>query len=172
MRGAGKTTVGRELANLLKLPFVDTDSEIERHTGRTIADIFAIDGEAAFRRLEVDAVRDAVAQTPCVISVGGGAVLDVGNVDRLKRTAVVVWLFAPVEVLCNRVSRDAASPRTRPSLTEHGGLDELRTLLARREPLYRAAADVMFDTGTSTPGVIARALQMQLADFARGGLDA
>lgn len=162
MRGAGKTTVGRELARLLELGFVDTDSEIERSVGRAIADIFAVEGEAAFRAREVVAIRDAVAQAPCVISVGGGAVCDPENVRRLRSCARVVWLRAPVNVLWERISADGASSRSRPSLTGQGGIEELQTLLSRREALYRACADVTLDTEARSPDALARELQARL----------
>lgn len=155
MRGAGKSTVGRELARLLRLPFVDSDAEIEMRAGRTIAEIFATGGEAEFRRLERETIQRLADGTPKIISVGGGAVLEETNVEFLRRGARVVWLRASVEVLWGRIDQDPTSPSRRPALTSMGGLGELRTLLAIREPIYRAAADMIVDTDGREPEAIA-----------------
>lgn len=160
MRGSGKSTVGRELAARLNLPFIDTDELITHAAGRCIADIFAHDGEIAFRRLEPNAVREST-QGPAVISVGGGAVLDAGNVSDLRSAAMVVWLTAPVEVLCRRLEQDTANAVSRPALTRLTPADEVRSVLAVREPLYRAAADFAIDTASITPGQVAEEIARQ-----------
>jgi shikimate kinase len=93
-----------------------------------------------------------------VLSVGGGAVLDPGNVARLRAGGTIVWLAAPAEVLWTRISQDARSVEMRPNLTADGGLDEVRKLLAAREPAYRAAADFTIGTGSSSPEDVAAAI--------------
>jgi shikimate kinase len=154
MRGAGKTTAGRLLANRLNIPFIDTDEIIVTERGMTIAAIFASEGEEGFRRCEVEAVRRATDQSPAVISVGGGAVLNPENVARLQNTGRIVWLAAPAEVLWQRIVGDEASIASRPSLTPRHSLEEFMQLLASRESLYQAAAHVKIDTEGLTPAEV------------------
>jgi shikimate kinase len=161
MMGAGKSTVGKRCAQRLDRPFVDTDEIVTAVAGAPVAEVFARDGEDAFRALERTAVADAcAAPVPSVIAVGGGAVLDPENRRRLRDAGVVVWLRAPVDQLVRRVG-DA---RTRPLLAgdPKGALRRLATL---REPAYEAAAHVTVDTGGLT---VTRAADAVLATFAAG----
>jgi len=146
LRGCGKTTVGRELARLLGGECVDTDEVIAERAGRSIAEIFASEGEPGFRKRESEAIREVVRTPPAVISVGGGAVLDPRNVDALRSVACVVWLTAPTEVLWERISQDEATAACRPPLTDQPGIDEVRRLLAERTPFYQRAADLQIET--------------------------
>jgi shikimate kinase len=155
-RGAGKTTVGRELAGLAALSHMDTDELVVQGAGRSIADIFAEEGEAGFRQRESDAIREALAAGPTVISVGGGAVLDSCNVEALRASATVVWLTAPAEVLWRRTASDPATSASRPPLTPLSGRDEVEQLLVARAPLYQAAADFTIDTSDRRPLDIAQ----------------
>ncbi len=106
----GKTTVGRRLAALLDRPFVDTDAEIIKRAGKPIADIFAQDGEAAFRQMERDLVRELAEQRGLVIATGGGMLVIPENRDLLLRTAFVVCLNAPPQVIGARLSRERGRP--------------------------------------------------------------
>lgn len=162
LRGCGKSTVGRELARLLGCVCIDTDAMIEEEAGYTIADIFAKGGEAGFRKRERDAVARAVRTPAAVISVGGGAVLDLDNVRMLRSVANVVWLTASAEVLWDRVQADPKTSDSRPALTEKTGVDELRQLLADRKQYYEDAADVTIDTEGKTPGEVAEAIEQIL----------
>lgn len=146
MRGSGKTTVGRSLAQRLRCTFLDTDEWIVDRTGRSIAEIFQADGEVGFRRLERQAIDEVCARRPRVASVGGGAIVDPRNVNLLQALGVVIWLDATPEVLWSRIGGDPASPAMRPPLTGQSGLAELRSLIARRSTLYRVAADHRIDT--------------------------
>jgi shikimate kinase len=96
--GVGKTAVGRDLARLLDRPFVDTDSMVEAGAGRSIPQLFAA-GEAVFRRLERDAVEEALALPPCVIALGGGAFSQPGSAELLREKALVVHLYTPWSVI-------------------------------------------------------------------------
>ncbi len=155
MRGCGKTTVGRELATILHCAHVDTDDLIRQGAGKSIADIFAQEGETAFRARELEAVRQAVSVAPTVISVGGGAILDERNVEALQNAATIVWLRVPAEVLWQRIVGDPATADSRPPLTAQSGPDEVRQLLAQRSRYYEAAADLILDAAIQTPGQIA-----------------
>jgi shikimate kinase len=151
MMGSGKSTVGKRCAERLARPLVDTDEIIEGLAGVSVAEVFGRDGEAAFRELERTAVRDAcAAPTPSVIAVGGGAVLDADNRQRMRAAGLVVWLQASPEKLAMRVG-DA---RSRPLL--HGDpAGTLGRLDALRRPAYEAAAHEIVDTdGLSIAAVV------------------
>lgn len=153
LMGAGKTTVGRRLAQRLGRPFVDTDDLVEETAGRTIAQIFADDGEPAFRALERAAVADACASpTPLVIAVGGGAVVDAENRRVIDAAGIVVWLRACAAQLAARVGDGAG----RPLLAGVDGTAEaLERLASLREPSYEAVADVAIDTDALDPDRVA-----------------
>ena len=155
-RGSGKSVVGHELARLLGGDLKDTDEGVVDRAGRSIAEIFEAEGEAGFRRREAEAIAQVVKAKPMVISVGGGAVLDEGNVARLKAVARIVWLTAPPEVLWARIDTDHTTAASRPSLTGLGGLEEVQRVLAERRARYRQAADLAIDTNGKTPDQVAR----------------
>jgi len=154
--GTGKSEVGRRLAQRLGRAFVDTDQLIEEHAGKRVAAIFAEDGEAAFRALERDAVRDA-ARGGTVISVGGGAVLDSENVRVLRAAGLLVHLTARPDVILERVG----DPRSRPLLGDDPRAAVTR-LLAEREPSYAAAADVTIDTSDRSADEVVQDIQQAL----------
>ena len=134
MPASGKTTVGKLLAQRLNRTFIDTDDEIVAKAGKSIPDIFAQEGEAAFRALESDVIREMGAKTGAVIATGGGAVLKAENVTALKQNGKVFFLDRAPEKL---------SPGTgRPLFSDP---QQAFQLYAQREPLYRAAADVTVD---------------------------
>ncbi len=139
--GCGKSTIGRQVARELKFDFVDTDGLIEEHTGRTIAEIFEHAGEAAFRKLENEVVRQLEARQGVVIATGGGLVEQPGNLDGLKRHALVVCLWASVETIWERTRHQTH----RPLLQTADPQASIRELLARREPYYKQA-DVIVNT--------------------------
>ncbi len=154
-RGSGKTTVGRVLARLTSVPFVDTDELVAGEAGKSIADVFREEGESAFRRRESDVIARVSAGGPSVIGVGGGAVESAENMRRLKQGGRLVWLTCPAPVLHARIVSDTASNATRPDLTHDGGLEEVTQVLARRTPLYQSWGDVQFDSEHRAPEDIA-----------------
>ena len=161
LMGAGKTTVGRLIAQKLQRPFVDTDDVVENTEHRTIAQIFAADGEREFRRLEAAAVRSVAALRGQVIAVGGGAVLDPGNVTQLRSTGDLVLLDADPSILADRVG----DVSTRPLLTEAVDTGAaLRRLRDARAAAYADAAAHAIDTTGRTPQEIADAV----VEWARG----
>jgi shikimate kinase len=145
-RGTGKTSVAPRLAERLGLSWIDADPELERRAGRSIREIFATDGEPEFRRLEREVLIDLLSRDGLVLAVGGGAVLNPDTRRDLRRAGPVVWLQADADTLAARIAADATSSARRPNLTATGGLDEIRTLLSEREPLYREAATLAVGT--------------------------
>lgn len=161
MMGVGKSSVGRRLALRLGRPFVDTDRLVEERAGKSVPEIFAEDGEPAFRTLESEVVRATLdSDTWSVVAFGGGAVLDPVNRDLAKDAALVVWLQAPPRELARRVS---ASQRrsgggARPLLAAGPPEATLEAIAAEREACYRAAAHVLLDTSGRSPGQVATAV--------------
>lgn len=154
MMGSGKSAVGAALAARLGWRLVDTDALIVERQGRAIADIFATDGEVAFRRMEAAAVREAAAATHTVIATGGGAILREENRAALWSRCLVVWLTATPEEHAERTARG----ETRPLLEgPEDRLASIRRLLNERSPLY-ALADIVEPTSGRTPEDIAETL--------------
>jgi shikimate kinase len=158
--GAGKSAVGRELAATLGIPFVDTDDLIVAKAG-PIAAVFAERGEAGFRALEADVVTAAITaagERPCVLALGGGAVLSDAVRRALGSLAHVVWLAAPPEELWARVAGEA--PGTRPLAADERSF---RALLAAREPLYGEVATEVIETAGRRPADVAAGVAARLA---------
>lgn len=140
--GAGKTTIGRQLARSLKRDFLDSDREIEQRTGAGIPLIFELEGEAGFRARE-RAVIDELTQLPGIIlATGGGAILDEANRHHLTERGTVIYLATSVEQQLARIGRD----RNRPLLQTADPKRRLKELLAVRDPLYREIADLTVPT--------------------------
>jgi shikimate kinase len=139
--GTGKSSVGQLVAAQLHFTFVDTDHVIEARTGKTISEIFARDGEPAFRALEKNIVAEFVTRKKTVISTGGGLPTTPDNLASLKTHCLVVCLWASPEKIWERVR----SQTHRPLLHEPDPLAKIRALLAEREPCYRQA-DVLLNT--------------------------
>lgn len=133
--GAGKSTVGHVLAGMLEFELVDTDRVIEARTSRKIADIFATDGEAEFRRLEHGLVLELESRRGVVISTGGGLVVNPENMESLKRHSLVACLWATAEEIYQRVRHHTH----RPLLQTEDPLSRIRELLDARAPYYKQA---------------------------------
>ena len=157
-RGTGKTTVGRLLATQLGWNFADADDLIETTAGRSIADIFATEGEAGFRDREAAAIRELCKRQRLVLATGGGVVLRPANRDLLRSAGFVVWLTASPETCWSRLQSDPTTSIRRPNLTATGGLEEIRGLLAFREPLYRELAHFVIGTDSPSPEAVATAI--------------
>lgn len=154
-RGSGKTVIGRELASSLGLKFIDTDDEIERNTGKSIARIFETGGEARFRELEREQVLKVCRLDRHVIAVGGGAVENAELAAAMQETGVVILLTAPASVLYERIKLDKNTLSRRPSLTEKEGLAEVEELLERRKNAYHGTAHLKVETASLTPAEVA-----------------
>jgi shikimate kinase len=154
-RGTGKTTVAQQLALALDWEWVDADVEVELRAGKSIAAIFADNGEQVFRDLEAQTLADSLRRERVVLAAGGGIVLREANRRLLAERARVVWLRASVETILARVAADSSTAGRRPNLTTAGGPAEVVQLLAQREPLYRQCAEAVIDTENKSPGEIA-----------------
>ena len=141
--GAGKSAAGRALAAKLDMEFIDLDSLIEKKTGRSIADIFAREGEPAFRRMEADATAQVAGLVKKVIACGGGIVLEQNNIDLLRKSSVIVYLAAEPAILLRRVLN---SRQRRPLLEVADPSPAIDDLLKYRRPLYEKAAHIIIDT--------------------------
>ena len=150
-RGCGKSTVARLLAERTGVRAIDTDRRIVENAGMSIREIFERQGESSFRDLETAAIAELTDELPAIVALGGGAILREENREMLRRLGVVVRLVASPETLAERIARDAASTSDRPPLTSLPPVEEVRRLVAEREPLYRESADVTIDAEAGTP---------------------
>ena len=155
--GSGKSTIGRRLAKALGVSLLDTDAAIAEQTGRSIADIFAIDGEQEFRRIEEEVVRAALADHDGVISLGGGAVTSPGVCDALAGHTVIY-----LEIGAREGVRRTGGNTVRPLLAGPDRAEKYRALMAKRVPLYRRVATVRVDTNRRNPGAVVRHILSRL----------
>lgn len=165
LMGAGKTCVGRLLARRLGLGFVDSDEEVVKASGCSIADIFRVYGEAAFRDGERKVMRRLLGGEPVVLASGGGAFMDPGTRALIRERATSVWLRASLEIL---VARTAGRPG-RPLLEERDPGAVLTELMAERYPTY-AQADVVVETTNDAKDAVAERVLRALAAAGEGGL--
>ncbi len=142
LMGAGKTTVGRRLAQALGRPFVDADAEIAAAASRSVEEIFAEHGECEFRRGERKVIARLLAGPPHVLATGGGAFMDARTRALMKERAISIWLKAPLDVLMKRVMRR----NDRPLLQESDPRAVMERLMEERYPVY-AEADIIVETG-------------------------
>ena len=143
--GTGKTAVGRQVADKLKIAFIDIDSEISKRAGKSITDIFASSGEAAFRQLERDVIAELTTRDRTVLATGGGALLDETNRQNLGKQGILVCLRARTSTLMERLKDDV----TRPLLAGENLEQKLARLLKERQAVYDCCA-IQVDTDTKT----------------------
>jgi len=159
MPGCGKSTIGRQLARMRQLPFLDSDHEIERFLGCSIREFFDREGEPAFRDVEERVIRETLSAPQVrVIATGGGSVLRPANRDAMKSYATVVYLHTQPEDLARRLSRDTQ----RPLLQVADPRQRLRDLYAVRDPIYRAVADIVVDTAHKSAAMLVNLISMHL----------
>ncbi len=159
LRGAGKTTVGRLLAMKLECPFVEIDRRVEEMAGLSLSEIFSLHGEPFFRRLQGEALEEALSSLgACVIELGGAAVEDPTLFERVRSTCRTVWLRAHPE---EHIQRVLAQGDLRPFQRHPRALDELKAILARRAPAY-GQADFVVETDGRSPDAVADAVATAL----------
>lgn len=158
MPGSGKSTVGRQLSRRLGLPFHDSDHLIEQRLGCSIREYFAREGEAAFRDVEEQVLRELAAGPSAVVATGGGAVVREATRQALREGGRVIYLRSSPEELFRRVRHDTQ----RPLLQVADPLARLRALHAERDPLYREASHFQIDTGRPSVPTLVNMIVMQL----------
>ena len=164
MMGAGKTTLGRALAQRLRLDFVDTDRVLVERTGVPVATVFEIEGEDGFRRRESAILAELAAGDDRVIATGGGAILAAENRAVMRANGTVVYLRAKLESLWERTRHDA----TRPLLATPDPRATIGRLLEQRDPLYQEAAHLVVDTGSQSAATLVGRVVAALRDHAAG----
>ena len=164
--GTGKTTVGRAVAQKLGFAVLDSDHEIERQQGKSIPDIFAQDGEPAFRAMEKAFISQGHPTERTVVACGGGLVVQPGMLELLKSKGVVLCLHASIESILARTARH----RNRPLLNVEDPELRVRTLYAQREPIYKQSGTVILTDARPLQhiaGHVLRAWRRDAADFVR-----
>lgn len=156
--GSGKSTVGRQLARRLQLPFLDSDHVIEERLGCSIRDYFEREGEASFRDVEESVIDEITSLPNGVVSTGGGSVLRPANRQHLHERGHVVYLRSSPEELFRRLRHDT----NRPLLQVADPLGRLRDLYAQRDPLYRETAHFVIETGRPSVSTLVNMITMQL----------
>lgn len=156
--GAGKSTIGRQLAAALGMSFEDTDHEIQRRTGVDIPTIFEFEGEEGFRKRERQVVEELTARDGWVLATGGGVVMDSENRNHLAARGIVIYLECSPEQQYERTYKD----RNRPLLNTEDPLAKLRELLAVRDPLYRETADYVVSTEDRSAAVVVKDILQRL----------
>ncbi len=151
--GSGKTTLAKNLSKELNMPLIDTDEEIVRAQGRTIAEIFASDGEDYFRRLETELIKKLSETKGNVISLGGGLAVNKANHPYLKAAGTVILLDCGIKQTLNRITGDSSRPLTA------GGTQDIITRYNFRKPIYESVADIIIDSSHSKK----RTLELTLA---------
>jgi shikimate kinase len=149
--GAGKTTVGKQLAEFFRMDFVDSDHEIQRRTGVDIPTIFEFEGEEGFRQRESAVIDELTAREGVVLATGGGVIMREHNRKLLSARGIVVYLYCSVRQQFERTHRD----KNRPLLSTSDPMSTLKELMAVRDPLYRETADIFASTeGRNTQAVV------------------
>ena len=156
--GSGKSTIGRQLARRLGVPFADSDHVIEQQLGCSIREFFEREGEDRFRDIEEEVIDTLTANHPGVLATGGGAVLRPRNRVNLRERTKVVYLRSSPEDVFRRLRHDS----NRPLLQVKDPLGRLREIYATRDPLYREAAHFVIETGRPTVSTLVNMIMMQI----------
>jgi len=145
--GVGKSTIGRMLANELRIPFADTDQEIEARCGADVSWIYHVEGDEGFRRRETVVLKDLSNNGEKVIATGGGTILEEGNCDIITSNGFVVFLDADIDALILRMDKD----KTRPLLQKPNRAQVIRDLYLERGPIYRRVSNITISTSQGNP---------------------
>ncbi len=159
--GAGKSTVGNQLARSLEKTFIDCDQELIKRTGASIPLIFEVEGEEGFRKREQDLLAELTEVENVVLATGGGVILRAENRARLRSRGFAIYLNASIDLLVARTSRD----RSRPLLNGTDPRKKFEELLAHRDPLYRQVADLVVKTNQRTTRHVVKDIVRRLEDL-------
>ena len=157
--GVGKTTIGKQIAALNKVVFIDTDSQIEKETSKSIKEIFETDGEIAFRKLETDTIHSI--NKKAIIACGGGLPAHNNNIEYLKHKGIVIYLKASTETLIKRLEKNKNKRPLISNLTNEERLEFIRKILKEREKTYKQA-DYTIETDNKTVKEILREINSLL----------
>ena len=160
LMGAGKTSIGRKLADRMQVPFVDADQELEKAAGCTITEFFEKFGEKEFRRGEKRVIARLLKSCPCVLATGGGAFMDLETRAMIKNTAVSVWLNVDLDTLDIRLARRIG----RPLLQTKNPRATLQSLMEKRYPIY-AEADMIVETSNGSVEVTVDKVYKSVIDY-------
>ncbi len=158
LMGAGKSTIGRNLAKRLEKEFYDSDRVIEERTGVDIATIFEIEGEEGFRNREVQVISELCQLDNIVLATGGGSILRDENRRNMKKYSQVIYLSTTAELLYSRIRHD----KSRPLMQTSNPLETLKSLLKDREPFYKEVSDLVITTGKQKANVIVKRVENAL----------
>lgn len=161
MMGAGKTTVGKELARRRRMRFADCDQAIVARTGVSIPTIFELEGEAGFRRRETQMIDELTREPDLVLATGGGVVVTPLNRELMRERGIVIYLDVPTQVLFERTRHD----RNRPLLQVENPRQRIEELYRARDPLYRETAHIILEGGRGNPGNMVRQIEEALARY-------
>lgn len=161
MMGAGKTTVGKELARRRRARFADCDHEIVARTGVSIPTIFEIEGECGFRKRETQMMEELTLESDIVIATGGGVVVTPANRTLMRERGIVIYLNVPPHIVFERTRHD----RNRPLLQVDNPRQRIEEIYRERDPLYRECADIIVDGGRGNPGTMVRLIEASLQNF-------
>jgi shikimate kinase len=161
LMGAGKSTIGRNLAKQLNKDFYDSDRVIEDRTGVDIATIFEIEGEQGFRDREEQVIKELCQSKNIVLATGGGSILREENRKNMKKYGHVVYLCTSAELLYSRIRYD----KSRPLMQNKNPLETLKKLLREREPFYKEVADTIIVTGKQKAGVIVKRVEEAIRQY-------
>lgn len=164
--GTGKSTIGRLAARRMGFQAIDSDHEIERQEERTIAEIFATEGEARFREMEREFIERGHPRERMIVACGGGLVVQPGMLDLLKSKGVVICLHASIATVLERTQRS----KTRPLLNVEDPLERIKKLYAEREPIYKRAGSLILTDSrpiNDIVGHVVRTWRREAADFVR-----
>ncbi|MDP1797773.1 MAG: shikimate kinase [Planctomycetaceae bacterium] len=162
-RGTGKSRIAPLLAERLGWPWADADVELERNSGRSIREIFATDGEPAFRAMERMQLVELLQSPKLVLAAGGGAILNADTRADFRAAGPVIWLQADESTIADRIL-DRPGSAHRPNLTPQGGRDEIRAMLALRTPLYAETASITVRTDGRHPQSVANEIMAALPE--------
>jgi len=157
--GVGKTTIGKQIAAFNKVVFIDTDSQIEKETSKSIKEIFETDGEIAFRKLETDTIRSI--DRKAIIACGGGLPAHNNNIEYLKHKGTVIYLKASTETLIKRLEKNKNKRPLISKLTNDKRLEFIRKILKEREKTYKQA-DYTIETDNKTVKEVLREINSLL----------